>query len=40
MFGGLNRTAEADYWTHSLGFSGEAAYGMDIPSSSAKSISV
>ncbi len=30
MFGGLNRTAEADYWTHSIGFSGEAAYGMDM----------
>ena len=30
VFGGLDRTAEADYWTHSLGFSGEAAYGMDM----------
>lgn len=30
VFGGLNRTAEADYWTHSFGFSGEAAYGMDM----------
>src|SRR5690606_39326614 len=30
VFGGLNRRAEADYWTHSLGFSGEAAYGMDM----------
>src|SRR5690606_13711633 len=30
VFGGLHRTAEADYWTHSLGFSGEAAYAMDM----------
>ncbi|WP_116653525.1 autotransporter outer membrane beta-barrel domain-containing protein [Pelagibacterium sediminicola] len=30
VFGGLDRTAEADYWIHSLGFSGEAAYGMDM----------
>ncbi|MCR6670545.1 autotransporter domain-containing protein [Devosia ginsengisoli] len=28
--GGLARTAEADYWTHTLGLSGEAAYSLTI----------
>src|SRR5690606_25500266 len=30
VFGGINRTAEADYWTHTVGLSGEAAYGFAI----------
>ena len=30
VFGGIDRTARADYWTHSLGFSGEAAYRIDL----------
>ncbi len=29
-FGGIDRTAAADYWNHSIGFSGEAAYGVRI----------
>lgn len=30
VFGGIDRTAKADYWAHSLGFSSEAAYGIDL----------
>lgn len=29
VFGGIDRTAEADYWSHSVGFAGEAAYRFD-----------
>lgn len=31
VFGGIDETAEADYWSHSIGFSGEAAYRFDLP---------
>ena len=30
VFGGINRTARAGYWAHAIGFSGEAAYGVDL----------
>ncbi|WP_048645304.1 autotransporter domain-containing protein [Nitratireductor soli] len=30
VFGGIDRTAEADYWNHTIGFSGEAAYGFNV----------
>lgn len=30
VFGGLNRTAAADYWTHTLGLSAEAAYAFSV----------
>ncbi|MCO5156373.1 MAG: autotransporter domain-containing protein [Aquamicrobium sp.] len=30
VFGGIDRTAKASYWNHTVGFSGEAAYGFDI----------
>src|SRR5690606_15497254 len=30
VFGNIDRTATADYWSHSVGFSGEAAYGLAI----------
>jgi outer membrane autotransporter protein len=29
-FGGIDRTAEANYWNHTIGFSGEAAYAFDL----------
>ncbi len=28
--GGLRETARADYWSHSVGFSGQAAYGFEL----------
>ena len=30
VFGGIDRTATVDYWNHTIGFSGEAAYGFDM----------
>lgn len=30
VFGGLDRTATADYWNHTIGFSGEALYGFEM----------
>ena len=30
VFGGVDETANADYWSHTIGFSGEAAYGFDL----------
>lgn len=30
LFGGIDRTAEADYWAHSIGFSGEAAHAFVV----------
>ena len=32
VFGGVDETAEADYWSHTIGFSGEAAYRFDLAS--------
>ena len=32
VFGGINRTAKADYWAHSVGLSTEAAYGIALGS--------
>src|SRR5690606_3572187 len=29
-FAGLDRTAEAEYWAHSVGLSAETAYGFDL----------
>lgn len=30
VFGGIDQTATADYWNHTIGFSGEALYGFDM----------
>ena len=30
VIGGIERTADADYWAHSIGISGAAAYGIDV----------
>jgi autotransporter-associated beta strand protein len=30
VFGGIDQTTSADYWNHTIGFSGEAAYGFDL----------
>jgi outer membrane autotransporter protein len=30
VFGDIDETAEADYWSHTIGFSGEAAYRFDL----------
>lgn len=30
VFGGIDQTANASYWNHTIGFSGEALYGFDM----------
>jgi autotransporter-associated beta strand protein/T5SS/PEP-CTERM-associated repeat protein len=37
VFGGVDETAEADYWSHAIGFSGEAAYAPSISATARRS---